>query len=1021
MTHALGRVVADGRTFNQTSTLNLVPSPGPLGGPRFVFLHFDSVSLSGGARLEVALGYDTDVFTAASGGEFWSRPADPSLGPVAIRITGGTGSARLVEYGSGEPTITPGQTPGTSIGSRSNPDPFLQTDPFQEPIYETRLECTPGFAWRNARCALPTVPDAIRDKVRAATGIIVEAHDFDGSGHGGHVSSCSGTLIAGDLFLTARHCLTDAAGRDVRSASVTFDYNTTCDGFRPPAHNARFFKVVEEVASGSAANGSDPPVNSDWVVVRLGGAPGQLPTPLEMRDSAPMAGETVFTMHHPTGSVKKTQAGVHGGGTNIVGFDYCGGSSGSALFDINGRLVTGPLSRGPVGNACTVTYAPIAVVKSGLSNPPTPPTPLDVMVVFDRSGSMSLAAPPSGRSKLDEAQDAAALFVQLVREGAGDRLGLVTFSSVAGLDRPVGPAATVKPLLVGPAPFNTGQIGAIVAGGNTSLGAGIGFAELGFGGGSTNQKAILLLTDGQQNTAPMVEEVESFLGSTKLNVIGFGSDADIDAPLLNRLAHSHGGRFTRALDGLALRKFFGLSFGNIFENGALADPDFVLAADQAESTPHPFHVCGEEHITVVLGWSPPEVALRAHIRTPTGKLVAVNRRVREVRGQTWLFWKVPLPYEGERDGTWTLVVDREPPILLKSGRKADAQAAVSAKLPEARYFFLITAIGGPTLNFLGAPRHIYTGDVLHPRVSLHFANATVPANATVQLVIDAPTIALGRLATDAGLRAPITSGDVVDGFHATLQMIAKSNGGSLPVGTSTTTLPLFDDGAHDDGAMESDGIYNYPLVDFTRAEGTYAFRAVATYGDGCTATREAHWAVHVQPGIDPGRTVVSVVDVTDDPGGRRATLVIEPRDRYDNPFGPGRGDGFTLWPLPGVDVVGPVKDAGDGRYTVEVTWDPAVTGTPGVLLQQPDRPPVPIIPGKFGGSDCVPDCGAAAGKLLHCLGLHESDVARVHVKSVCIEVELDDPTCRKPCSDDHDASRADDAKGKKPSKTRNKD
>lgn len=1000
MTHALGRVVADGRTITQTNALNLTPSPGPLGGPRFVFLHFDSINLNAGARLEVALGYDTDVFTAASGSEVWSRPVDPSLGPIAIRITGGTGSARLLEYGSGEPTITPGQTPGTSIGSRSNPDPFLQTNPFEEPIYETRLECHPGFTWRNARCTLPSVPDAVREKVRAATGIIVEAHDFDGSGHGGHVSSCSGTLIAGDLFLTARHCLTDAAGRDLRSASVTFDYNPACDGSRPSGHNTRFFKVVEEVASGSAANGSNPPVNSDWVVVRLQGAPGELPPPLEMRDSAPMAGETVFTMHHPTGSVKKTQAGVHAGGINIVGFDYCGGSSGSALFDANGKLVTGPLSQGPVGNACTVTYAPIAVVKNGLSNPPAPPTPLDVMVVFDRSGSMSLPAPPAGRSKLDEAQDAAAMFVQLVREGAGDRLGLVTFSSAAGLDRPMGLAATVKPLLVGPAPFTTGQIGAIAAGGNTSLGAGVGIAQLGFGSGSANQKAILLLTDGQQNTAPMVEEVESFLGTTKLNVIGFGSDADIDAPLLNRLAHAHGGHFTRALDGLGLRKFFGLSFGNIFENGALADPDFVLAADQAESAPHAFHVCGEEHITVVLGWDSPQVPLRAHIRTPAGKLVAANRRVREVRGQTWLFWKIPLPYEGERDGTWNLIVDREPPILLKRGRKADAAAAATAQFAAARYFFLVTAIGGPKLDYLGAPRHVYTGDVLHPRVSLHFANATVPANAKVQLIVDAPTVALGRLASEAGLRAPIITGDAVDGFHATLQMIAKSNGGTLPVGTSTTTLPLFDDGAHDDGAMESDGIYNHPLEDFTRAEGTYAFRAVATYGDGCTATREAHWSLHVEPGIDPDRSVVSVIDIVDNPGGRRGTLVIEPHDRYDNPLGPGRSGGFTLWPLPGVAVVGPVKDAGDGRYMVDVTWDPAVVGDPGVVLQQPDRAPVPIVPGKSGHPECAPDCSDAAGRLLGCLGLHDPDVTRVHVKSVCIEVDLDNQKCRKPCDDD---------------------
>ena len=135
MTHNLGRVVADGRTIDQSNALDLVPGPGPLGGPRFVILHFDQVNLTGSARLTVQLGYGVDTFTAGSGSDLWSRPIDPSLGPIAIRVTGGSGSARLREYGSGEPSIPPGHTPGTPEGSRTNPDPFLQTNPYEEPIY----------------------------------------------------------------------------------------------------------------------------------------------------------------------------------------------------------------------------------------------------------------------------------------------------------------------------------------------------------------------------------------------------------------------------------------------------------------------------------------------------------------------------------------------------------------------------------------------------------------------------------------------------------------------------------------------------------------------------------------------------------------------------------------------------------------------------------------------------------------------------------------------------------------------
>ncbi|MFD6104131.1 VWA domain-containing protein, partial [Nocardia salmonicida] len=840
---------------------------------------------------------------------------------------------------------------------------FLHTSPYQEPIYETRLECNPGFAWRNAACSLaPAVPDSVKDRVKAATGIIVEVHD-------GHVSSCTGTLIGADLFLTARHCLTDPSHEDLRSASVSFDYHSSCDGTRPGSHATRFFKVLDEVASGSPPTGSNPPVSTDWVILRLDAAPGALPTPLRMRSAALINGETILTMHHPNGAAKKTQSGVYDGGA-VSGFDYAGGSSGSSLFDVNGQVIGGPLASGA---GCSVSYAPIANVIAGLSAPPQPTAAVDVIVVFDRSGSMSSSAPPVGRSKLDEAKDAAALFVQLVREGGGDRLGLMTYSSTPSLDTAPAAVATAKPALVGPPPFSTGTIGAIIAGGTTSIGGGLGAAQLALAGGPTNN-TILLLTDGLQNAAPMIEDIEPNLGATRINAIGFGSDADIDGALLNRLAQDHGGRFTRAIDGLSLRKFFGMAFGDIFESGALSDPDFLLAAGTAQSDPHHFDVCGEERITVILGWDNPVTSLRARVRTPAGKVVG-DKRIQPVRGRSWLFWRIPLPYESERDGTWQCVVERVP-----TGGEFPPPPT------DIRYFFLVVCSGGPKLTPLMRRRLVYTGDSVDPIVGLHYSDRTTPPDAGVTLTIDAPGVALGELTTKAQLSAPVVSGDTVDPFHATLQAIAKSAGGSLPVAPSTFTVPLFDDGSHGDGAMEPDGIFNNPLKNLTKVEGTYHFRAVATYGEECRASREAHWSIHVEPGIDPGKTGV-VFEGIDGNG----VLVITPRDLYGNPIGPGRGHIFDVSPLPGVTVRGKVKDRGDGSYEVPVTWDESVTPAPGIIVQQPERDPVIIqSPGdKPPGGDCA----EAAEDLLECIGLTNPDVQRVRIKKVVLEVDLDHDDC----------------------------
>jgi hypothetical protein len=50
---------------------------------------------------------------------------------------------------------------------------------------------------------------------------------------------------------------------------------------------------------------------------------------------------------------------------------------------------------------------------------------------------------------------------------------------------------------------------------------------------------------------------------------------------------------------------------------------------------------------------------------------------------------------------------------------------------------------------------------------------------------------------------------------------------------------------------------------------------------------------------------------------------------------------FVMSPWPGVRIIGTPHDRGDGSYEVEVVWAPEITAQPGVIVQQPDRPPIP--------------------------------------------------------------------------------
>jgi hypothetical protein len=311
------------------------------------------------------------------------------------------------------------------------------------------------------------------------------------------------------------------------------------------------------------------------------------------------------------------------------------------------------------------------------------------------------------------------------------------------------------------------------------------------------------------------------------------------------------------------------------------------------------------------------------------------------RGATWWFLRVPLPHAGEREGTWTLVVRR---VRFERGELAVA----GGEGPTVRYQASVLAAGGPRLVPVHSDGEFYTGDTITPRVALQYFGGAAPYG-EVKLHVDRPDESLGRLVQQAGLDAPELGAELVPSFWATLQRLERDNGGVLPIARSSTSVELFDDGHHDDGGMERDGVFGNLVEDLLRHEGTYTFHAFAEYGDGRRGRREAMWSVTVLPGIDGGRTDVDIQAT----GQNAGVIVVRPNDPYGNPLGPGRGDLFDVDPLPGTQVTGPVTDNGDGSYGVPVTWDPGIR--PGVSVTQPGRAPVPLTPGgSTGGPGGLP-------------------------------------------------------------------
>jgi hypothetical protein len=903
-------------------------------GTKLLMLHFQNLNFETDDALQVNLGYDTDSFTAVDGPSFWTRPINVYDFPDGVEITyiaagPETGSVELDRYGRGERHAgEPGHP------SFSNCDPFYETAAYLEPTYDPFWYCDEPPNWESATCVEPA--SDVRAEVARSVGMIITEHGELG------LSTCSVTLVDSDKVISAGHCFTPEQGL---SGSVTFDYQTDCDGNRPDDYNPRFFKV--KAVLGHQNQGSD----LDYSLLQLVEPVPGIPI-IQMRHDLPEVGEDVFGVHHPNGAVKKLSLPNDQGFSTVTSsteasgifvpsdFHVSGGSSGSGLFDAAGRIV-GILSRGdPCGGfPQPLAYSPTKNILADLVPAPPPSITRDVMLVFDRSGSMSLDD-GTGRPKMEAARDAVSLFVQLVRADTGNRVGLVSFSTTANSPPDFELAdvtGAAKTDLVGPPPFIGGLIGDLEANGMTTIGGGLDVARLEFPDPDTNPRAILLMTDGLQNTDPMIDEVDEDLDGITVHAIGFGSESSLDGELLTELATAHDGMYMRAGGGLELEKFFSSAFGNIFEAGVLFDPEFNLPADQS-GDPIEFHVCGEETITAVAGWDRTDTSLLLEVTSPGGAVITgTTVGVERASGRTWTFLRIPLPFGGERDGEWSVRVVRP------SGSTEFPPPA-----PALRYFINVIPTGGPKILRPRDRKRYYTGDHFNPIVMVRYDNGGWPHHTEVEMTITRPDTPAGNVLSQAGLDPPaLVDGDAIPSRQATLLAIETSTGNPV-VAYTETNIVLSDDSANTRGMFEGHSTYGKEMGELLTVEGNYTFHAKARYGEGCVGMRELKWSIHVNVGIDEDKTTVSSTPLDPGPdGGPCVRITFTPRDKYGNLLGPGRADSFEIEPIPGSTPSGAVVDLGNGSYRVDVCADPDSLDPPGFGIVQPGRPPVVVRPKEF--------------------------------------------------------------------------
>ena len=901
-------------TAQDVTPVAVNPGAGPVvysdPGAKFLILRLTAGTGSAGDRVRVTLPYGDDVLDMVPGQQVWTRPA-PGDSVTLEYLDNGNGIGGAVIDRTG----------------RGTTHDIFQISTFIDPAFDLAIMCNGGPDWQDVDCLSDSDPqEALMKTVAKSVGLLIFVE-------GAIVHTCSASLIDADLILTAAHCV---SFDDMPSASFTLDFVTACGGAPPAGYNPKFYKLVHPVRSGWQEE-TPTDVEVDYSVFQIDTTPGGIGVPpLPLESTLPSVGDEIFVIHHPRGIPKKVsrkpndpQCQVAVAASSAIEFacDIDHGSSGSPLLDLTGKI----LGVNDWASGVCVRAQSIHVIEPDLVAPVSPPTDVDVVAVFDRSGSMSLPAPDGG-TKIDSAREAAELFFGLVRTTETHQAGLLSFSHTVNTDHSLALMDSgARTALIGP-PLATSKVGGLSAGGMTTIGGGLQQAQQQINThGGTNTPSMLLLTDGLQNTAPMIETVESSLGGTHICAVGFGSEASLDGPLLTRLARDHGGLYTRADTGLNLKKFFALCFGNIFENGISVDPQYHVDEGAVAADPIPIPVCGEDSLTVVVGWESARSDFQLELESPGGAVVTASTPgVDAQRGNTWAFLRLALPFNGERDGTWTL-----------TARRPTGPVEFPNPLPYENLMAVTVIDGGPRLSPVSLPR-LYTGDTLAPMVTLRDAAGRI-YGADIELELERPVEGTGNLLAQSGLKpAQSIDGDQLDArVSSLLQLEAAANGPLIP--TTTVNLMLRDDGVHDEGALERDGQFGARAPDLLTREGHYGFHARATFGDTCTTTRETFWAAYVSVGIDPDQTEVTseVVGTTAD-GRSRVTVTFTPRDRYGNYVGPGRSDSFDVAGLPGSDRLADPTDLGDGSYQVDVAWDPASPNPPGLVIEQPDRPAVEL-------------------------------------------------------------------------------
>jgi Mg-chelatase subunit ChlD len=405
-------------------------------------------------------------------------------------------------------------------------------------------------------------------------------------------------------------------------------------------------------------------------------------------------------------------------------------------------------------------------------------------------------------------------------------------------------------------------IGTLTPRGSTSIGGGLQRSQQLLSASAPGRtRAIVLLSDGQENTAPYVSDVLPQIRASQITVHTIGLGTDADQQLMLSIAAQTGGTYNYAPRPDQLASIYNTISGAVSNRQTLITTDGTIAAG-ATATRDVTVDSSVSEATFWVSWTNAGAGVTFSLQTPGGTTIdaasaAANNDIDYVGGSIYAYYRVRAPTL--TPGVWRILLSR-------------AAASSATIIDEPTVATSEPLVERPADGFV-EPEHDVTPDLSPDPAERVIEPEPVAQSTPAEHVVEPDSVAQPAATGDEPFVARVLArASLTMGFYlgkmaylttepmiciVTLADNAPITGATvvltvtLPGQPVALTLPLYDDGRHGDGAA-GDGVYATTFIGpFT--PGTATFRVVASgrSSAGEPFTRQGELSTYVATNPDP--------------------------------------------------------------------------------------------------------------------------------------------------------------------------